>query len=79
MAEIQSPLPGVFYRRPGPDKAPYIQEGERVETGQVIGMVEIMKQFNEVHSDVSGTLESFSVEDSAMVNPGDVLAVVSEG
>jgi len=79
MAEIQSPLPGVFYRRPGPDKAPYIQEGERVETGQAIGMVEIMKQFNEVHSDFSGTLESFSVEDSAMVNPGDVLAIVSEG
>jgi biotin carboxyl carrier protein len=56
-----------------------VQEGDRVETGQVIGMVEIMKQFTEVHSDVSGTLESFSVEDAAMVNPGDVLAVVAEG
>jgi len=79
MAEIQSPLPGVFYRKPGPDKDPYVQEGERVEAGQVIGMVEIMKQFTEVHSDVSGTLESFSVEDSAMVNPGDTIAVVAEG
>jgi acetyl-CoA carboxylase biotin carboxyl carrier protein len=38
-----------------------------------------MKQFTEVHSDVSGTLDSFAVENSAMVNPGDVLAVVSEG
>ncbi len=79
MAEIQSPLPGVFYRKPGPDKDPYVQEVDRVETGHVIGMVEIMKQFTEVHSDVSGTLESFSVEDAAMVNPGDVLAVVAEG
>ena len=79
MAEIQSPLPGVFYRRPGPDRYPYVQEGDRVETGQVIGMVEIMKQFTEVHSDVSGTLESFAVQDSAMVSPGDTIAVVAEG
>ncbi|ALU39089.1 acetyl-CoA carboxylase biotin carboxyl carrier protein subunit [Kocuria flava] len=79
MAEIQSPLPGVFYRKPGPDKDPYVQEGDRVEAGQVIGMVEIMKQFTEVHSDVAGTLESFSVEDAAMVNPGDTIAVVAEG
>ncbi|MFI7482018.1 acetyl-CoA carboxylase [Kocuria sp. M1R5S2] len=79
MAEIQSPLPGVFYRRPGPDKDPYVQEGDRVETGQVIGMVEIMKQFTEIHTDASGTLESFAVEDSAMVSPGDTIAVVVEG
>ncbi|MCY1159800.1 MAG: acetyl-CoA carboxylase biotin carboxyl carrier protein subunit [Citricoccus sp.] len=78
MAEIQSPLPGVFYRRPGPDKDPYVQEGERVESGQVIGMVEVMKQFTEVKSDTSGTLERFVVEDSAMVNPGDALAVVAQ-
>ena len=79
MAEIQSPLPGVFYRRPGPDMDPYVQEGDRVEAGQVIGMVEIMKQFTEVHSDVTGTLESFSVENAAMVNPGDAIAVITEG
>lgn len=79
MADIQSPLPGVFYRRPGPDKDPYAQEGDRLEAGQVIGMIEIMKQFTEVQSDVPGTLESFTVDDGAMVNPGDTLAVVSEG
>ena len=79
MAEIQSPLPGVFYRKPSPDKDPYVQEGDRVEAGQVIGMVEIMKQFTEVHSDSAGTLERFVVEDSAMVNPGDTIAVVAEG
>lgn len=78
MAEIQSPLPGVFYRRPGPDKDPYVQEGQRVELGQVIGMVEIMKQFTEVHSDASGTLKCFVVEDAAMVNPGDALAVITQ-
>ena len=78
MAEIVSPMPGVFYRKPGPDKDPYVQEGDQVEAGQVIGMVEIMKQFSEVHADVSGTLENFQVEDTAMVNPGDVIAVITE-
>lgn len=78
MAEIQSPLPGVFYRRPSPDKDPYVEEGDRVESGQVIGMVEVMKQFTEVQSDAAGTLERFVVEDAAMVNPGDALAVVAQ-
>lgn len=79
MAEIQSPLPGTFYRRPGPDKDPYVQEGDTVQSGQVIGMVEIMKQFTEIRSEVAGVLASFSAADAATVNPGDVLAVVTEG
>ncbi|CEA09869.1 Biotin carboxyl carrier protein of acetyl-CoA carboxylase [Arthrobacter saudimassiliensis] len=79
MAEIQSPIPGVFYRRPGPDKPPFINEGDAVEAGQVIGIVEIMKQFTEIQAEVGGTVESFGVEDGAMVNPGDVLVTVVEG
>lgn len=73
---IISPLPGIFYRKPAPDKDPYVNEGDAVEVGQTIGLVEIMKQFTEVRSEVAGTLVEFKVEDSGMVNPGDVLAVV---
>lgn len=73
---IISPLPGIFYRKPAPDKDPYVNEGDAVEIGQTIGLVEIMKQFTEVRSEVAGTLVEFKVEDSGMVNPGDVLAVV---
>jgi biotin carboxyl carrier protein len=79
MADIISPLPGIFYRKPAPDKEPFANEGDRIEAGQPIGMVEIMKQFSEVRSEVSGTLESFAVEDAGTVNPGDVIAVVAEG
>jgi biotin carboxyl carrier protein len=75
---IVSPLPGVFYRKPGPDKDPYISEGERIESGQTIGVIEIMKQFSEITTDVTGTLITFEVEDCATVNPGDVIAVVEE-
>jgi len=79
VADIVSPLPGIFYRKPGPDKDPYANEGDTIEAGQTIGVVEIMKQFSEIRSDVAGTLESFAVEDSGTVNPGDVIATVTEG
>lgn len=76
MSDIISPLPGIFYRRPSPDKDPFVNEGDAVEAGQVIGLVEIMKQFSEVTATEAGTLTSFSIEDGAEVNPGDVIAVV---
>jgi len=79
VADIVSPLPGIFYRKPGPDKDPYVSEGDPIEAGQTIGVVEIMKQFSEIRSDVTGTLESFSIDDAGTVNPGDVIATVSEG
>ncbi|NKX50644.1 biotin carboxyl carrier domain-containing protein [Arthrobacter deserti] len=78
MADILSPLPGIFYRKPNPDKPPYINEGDHIDVGQTIGVVEVMKQFTEVRSEVAGTLESFLIEDNGTVNPGDVIATVSE-
>lgn len=74
--EIISPLPGVFYRKPGPDKEPYVNEGDSIVVGQTIGLVEIMKQFSEVRSEAAGVLVSFKIDDFGIVNPGDVIAVV---
>ena len=74
--EITSPLPGVFYRRPAPDKDPYFKEGDEVESGATIGLVEVMKTFNEVESDVSGTLVKYLVENEESVESGQALAVV---
>ncbi|MGH3275120.1 MAG: acetyl-CoA carboxylase [Streptosporangiaceae bacterium] len=78
MAEIVCPLPGVFYTKPGPDKDPFVLPGDRVEAGQAIGMIEIMKQFTEIRSDVSGTVMQVNVAEGDEVMPGDVLAVVAE-
>ena len=74
--DLISPLPGVFYRKPGPDKEPYVNEGDTVEAGQTIGLVEIMKQFSEVRAESAGVLVSFKVDDFGIVNPGDVIAVL---
>lgn len=78
MTEIVSPLPGVFYRSPGPDKDPFLHPGDKVESGQAVGLVEVMKQFTEITSNVSGTVASIEVENAATVNPGTVLVIVDE-
>ena len=75
-SQIIAPIPGIFYRRPAPDKAPFVEEGQAVEAGQTIGVIEIMKQFTEVRSEAAGTLTSFAVEDNGMVGPGDVIATI---
>ncbi|AWT27394.1 MULTISPECIES: acetyl-CoA carboxylase [Corynebacterium] len=79
MFEIESPIPGVFYRKPAPDKDNFVEEGDHVENGQTIGIIEIMKQFSEVKSGASGTVREFKVPNEGTVNPGDVIAVIDEG
>lgn len=74
--EIVTPFPGVFYRHPGPDSPPYVKEGDSVEAGQTVGLIEIMKQFNEVKSSVAGVVVSFAVEDNAELEPGALIAIV---
>lgn len=76
---VQSPLPGVFYRRPSPDEPPFVEEGDTVTAAQTIGLVEVMKQFAEVKAGADGTLVSFAVENDAVVGPGDAIATISTG
>lgn len=74
--EVQSPLPGTFYRKSAPDAPPYKKEGDVVAIGDVIGLVEVMKQFTEVQADAAGKLIKFLVDNEAPVEPGQGLAVI---
>ena len=74
--QILSPLPGTFYRRSAPDKPPYKQDGDTVAAGDVIGLVEVMKSFNEVKAGVDGRLVRFLVENEDAVMAGQALAEV---
>jgi acetyl-CoA carboxylase biotin carboxyl carrier protein len=74
--EIKSELPGIFYRRPSPGEAVCVNEGDTIVEGTVIGMVELMKQFNEVRSGVAGVLERFTVADGEDIDADTLLAVV---
>ena len=76
---IKAPAPGTFYRRPGPDEDPYVEEGDRVGDGQVVGLVEVMKNFIEVTAGQDGVLESFLVENEDLVEAGQDIAALTGG
>ena len=58
--EIMSPLPGMFYRRPSPESPPFKNDGDSVVAADVIGVVEVMKSFHEVHAGVDGAGDPLS-------------------
>ena len=72
--QILSPLPGTFYRRPSPDQPVFKEVGDTVAVGDVIGLIEVMKSFNEVQADQAGTLTAFVAEDEEPVMAGQLLA-----
>jgi acetyl-CoA carboxylase biotin carboxyl carrier protein len=77
--ELLSPLPGTFYRRAAPDQPPYKSAGDLVEVGEVVGLIEVMKQFSEVASEVSGRISRFLVEDEDPVESGQPLLSIEPG
>ena len=74
---IKSPIVGTFYRKPAPDKPPFVEVGGHVEKGQVVCIVEAMKMMNEIKSDFSGTIKSINVEDGTPVEFDQNLITVS--
>ena len=73
---IKSPLPGTFYRSPDPDSAPFVNEGDAVQPGDIVGLVEVMKMFTELRSEDEGVVERFLVESGDPVDAGqDVVAL----
>ncbi|WP_106477922.1 acetyl-CoA carboxylase [Phytohalomonas tamaricis] len=74
---LKAPFPGVFYRSPSPDDAPFLEEGQAITAGDTIGLLEVMKQFSEIPAEVSGTVVRFVVEDEAVVEAGQTLLIVA--
>lgn len=73
---ISSPMMGIFYSSSGPSSPPYVNEGDSVTAGQVVGLIEAMKVFNEIHASVSGTVKKIAAENGTLVNPGDPLMYI---
>ena len=76
LLEIKSPIVGTFYRSASPEKPSYAKVGDTVEKGSVVCIVEAMKLFNEIESEVSGTIVKVLVEDAAPVEYDQVLFLV---
>ena len=64
---IKAPLTGIFYASPAPGSAPYVQVGGEVAVGQIIGLIEAMKLFNEIKSDLAGRVVRVVPESGALV------------
>jgi acetyl-CoA carboxylase biotin carboxyl carrier protein len=64
---VKAPLTGIFYTAPGPGSAPYVQAGGEVAVGQVIGLIEAMKLFNEIKSDLAGRVVRVVAESGQLV------------
>ena len=76
LRQVKAPLTGVFYLSPSPGAAPYVKVGGEVITGQVIGLLEAMKLFNEIKSDVTGVVRRIVAEHGALVKTHQVLIEV---
>lgn len=74
--EVLSPLPGTFYRSAAPDAPPFKQEGDLVAVGDVVGLIEVMKQFSEVTAEQAGRLQRFLVANADPVEPGQALLLI---
>ena len=64
---IKSPIIGTFYRKPGPDKDNFVEVGSKVNVGDTVCTIEAMKLFNEIESEVSGTIVKVLVDDASPV------------
>ncbi len=64
---IKSPIIGTFYRKPSPDKPPFVEVGANISKGDVLCVIEAMKLFNDIESEVSGKIIKVLVEDSSPV------------
>ena len=73
---IDAPMLGRFYRASSPSNPPFVEIGQKIAAGDTVGVIEVMKLFNEIKSSVSGTVIEIRVENGGMVEESDVLFAV---
>jgi acetyl-CoA carboxylase biotin carboxyl carrier protein len=74
--EVKSPMIGTFYRRPAPDKDLFCEVGDVVKQGDTVCVIEAMKLFNEIESEVSGKIVKILVDDNSPVEYDQPLFLV---
>lgn len=73
---ITAPVVGVFYRAPAPDAPPFVEVGDFIEVGTEVGLIEAMKAFSPIPSEVAGEVIEIPAENGKLVQQGDVLVRV---
>jgi acetyl-CoA carboxylase biotin carboxyl carrier protein len=70
---VSTPMVGTFYRAPGPGEPPFVEVGDAVRPGETVGVLEVMKLFTELKTDVDGKVARIDAEDAALVESGQPL------
>jgi len=73
---VSSPMMGIFYSAPSPGAEPFVAEGDEIIAGQVVGLIEAMKVFNEITATVSGKVLAIVAADGGVVQPGEPLLYI---
>ena len=73
---VTAPIVGTFYRKPSPEKGPFVKVGDNVNKGDVLCIIEAMKMMNEIKSDFDGKVSAIEVEDGQPVEFGQTIIVI---
>ena len=76
LTPLAAPLAGIFYRTAAPEDPPFVQEGDRIAEGQIVGTIEAMKIFNDIQSEFSGRVVRILAENEQLVMQGDPLMLL---
>eukprot|EP01024_Parvocaulis_polyphysoides_P030800 TRINITY_DN28015_c0_g1_i1.p2 TRINITY_DN28015_c0_g1~~TRINITY_DN28015_c0_g1_i1.p2 ORF type:complete len:220 (+),score=52.08 TRINITY_DN28015_c0_g1_i1:114-773(+) len=76
--QISSPMAGTLYRAPAPGEPVFVKEGDKVQKGQTICIIEAMKLMNEIEAEVSGEVVKIEVENGSQVTPGQTLMIIRQ-
>jgi acetyl-CoA carboxylase biotin carboxyl carrier protein len=76
LVPVESPMVGTFYRAPAPDAEPYVKEGDFVQKGTVVCIIEAMKLMNEIETEVAGRMAKVLVENGQPVEFGQPLFLI---
>ena len=74
---VTSPMTGIYYNAPSPGAPQFGNQGDKVGAGQVVGLIEAMKVFNEITAPVAGTVTGIMFESGQLVQPGDALIYIA--
>jgi acetyl-CoA carboxylase biotin carboxyl carrier protein len=79
LTPVKSPMTGTYYASPSPDSPPFIKVGDHVTKGQTVCIVEAMKTFNEIESEVNGTVAKILLSNATAVEFGQPMILIKEG
>ena len=74
---VKTPMVGTFYASPAPDAPPFVKVGQQVKVGDILGVIEAMKMFNQIEADVAGSIQAILVENGQPVEFDEPMFIIT--